>query len=164
MTYVRRCHRCDKYWKHYHINTAMHFPYGCATYVSANNIKHNLWLHVKCPKFLSDLNWIFTLVTHFHKGSHYKISWKSFQWQPRWHMQTNRRMDRHYEANRRFSRLTQTRLKFPCRGNSKFMNNADSNGRYEISWIINKIQLRGIDTVPWDVTLCGLAATCRSFE
>jgi hypothetical protein len=54
-----------------------------------------------CPLVLSDFNENLILSTNFRKILNCKISWKSFQWEPRCSMQT----DRHYEANSRFSQF-----------------------------------------------------------
>jgi hypothetical protein len=69
-------------------------------FTAAVNNKTYLGLHVECPIFLSDFKQIWVLPTCFRKSSKYQISLKCVQWDPRWHMQT----DRHGEPKRRFCR------------------------------------------------------------
>jgi len=62
-------------------------------------------LHVKYPLFLSEFNEILNFATEFRKILKYQISWKPVQWEQNCSMRTDRRTDRHDEANSRFSQF-----------------------------------------------------------
>ena len=64
----------------------------------------------KVPDILSDFNetWIFS--RDFRKFLKYEILWKSVQWETRCFMRTDGQMDRHDEANSRFSQTCWTSL------------------------------------------------------
>ena len=57
------------------------------------------WL-LKCP---SDFTEIWVVSTDIRIILKYQISWKSIQWEPSYSMRTDRRKDRHGEANSRSS-------------------------------------------------------------
>lgn len=71
-------------------------------YVAGKNSPH-LGLHVMFPIFLSDFNPIWTFSIDCHKSSHYAISLKFIQGEPRRYVRTNG-----HEPNWRFSPLIQT--------------------------------------------------------
>jgi hypothetical protein len=58
-----------------------------------------LGYHVKYPLFLSDFNETCIFSKDFQKMFKHQISWKSVQWRPSCSMRTDRRTDRHDEAN-----------------------------------------------------------------
>jgi hypothetical protein len=67
--------------------------------------KVGIGLHVKYPLFLSDFNetWIFSI--DFWKILKNLMLWKSFQLEPSSSMRTDGRIERHGEANSRFSQF-----------------------------------------------------------
>ena len=56
-------------------------------YVAGNNSAY-LGLYVRYPIFLSSFNQIWSYWTDVHESPQYKISRKSIQWEPRWHVRT----------------------------------------------------------------------------
>jgi hypothetical protein len=69
-------------------------------------------LHVKYPLFQSDFNVTRIFSTDFRKKIKYKISRKSIKREPSFFfMRTDRRTDRHDEANSRFSQFYENALK-----------------------------------------------------
>ena len=67
--------------------------------------------HASYSLFLSVFNETWILSTDFRKILKYKISWKYVQWELSCSMRTDRRADRHGEANSSFLAVLRTRLK-----------------------------------------------------
>ena len=82
--------------------TSLGYYHKCTLYID---------LHVKYLLFVLDFNvtWIFS--TDFPKMCKYQISWKSVQWEPSCSLRTDRRTDKHDEADSRFSKLCESVLK-----------------------------------------------------
>jgi len=68
-------------------------------------------LRVKYPLFLSDFNDSCSASIHFLQILKYKIPWKSRHWEPSCSMRADGLMDRHDEANSRFSQFCDKRPK-----------------------------------------------------
>ena len=63
------------------------------------------------PFFLSDFNETCIFSTSFRKFLVYENSWKSIEWKPRFSTRKDGQRDRHDEANNRFSKFCEKRLK-----------------------------------------------------
>jgi len=79
--------------------------------IEQDMIKIYFDFHVKYPLFLSDFSHTWIFLTNFRGILKYQISWKSVQWELSCSMRTDRRTDRHDEANSRFSQILRMPLK-----------------------------------------------------